>query len=379
MQLDVVDLTSQLVSFPSVSLSSNVAVTRHVQKILKAMRFEIEEIPYTDVNGVDKLSIVGRLGGEGPGLALMSHDDVVPAEAEKWTTDPFEPRLDGGKLYGRGSCDMKGPLAATLCAAARLGKAKLKKPLYIVVTADEEIQARGAKEVTQRSKLFAQAAKGYGLICEPTSLNVVHAHKGSLYLRITSKGKAAHTSTLKGVNANIAMIPFLQEMAKIYQTVLSAKAYRNDDFKPPHSEWSIGLNDHNIATNISPTQSVCTINYRVMPGIDVEALIERSRKAAAKHGLRFEVTHRGLPLFTPTDSSLVQTALKLGGKRRSRTVAYGTDGMAFASKMKQMVVLGPGDIAQAHIVDEWVETEQLHKAVDLYSRFVEHVCVEGKD
>lgn len=376
MKLDVVDLTSQLVGFPSVSLTTNVPVTRLVIKTLKALRFEVEEIPYTDVNGVEKLSVVGRLGPAGPGLALMSHNDVVPADAAKWTSDPFSARLDGGRLYGRGSCDMKGPLAATLCAAARFSRAKLQKPLYIVVTADEEIQARGAAEVTRRSKLFAQAAKGYGLICEPTSLRVIHAHKGSLYLRATSKGKAAHTSTLKGTNANLRMIPFLQEMAKIYDLVLRAKAYRNDAFKPPHSEWSIGVNDHNVATNITPAQSVCTINYRPMPGIDVEPLIERSRKAAQKHGLDFKVIHQGVPLFTPADAPLVKTSLKLSGKRKAGTVAYGTDGMAFARKMKQMVVLGPGDIAQAHTHDEWIDLEQFDKGTAVYASAIRKWCAK---
>ena len=90
-------------------------------------------------------------------------------------------------------------------------------------------------------------------------------------LVITSKGKAAHTSTLKGTNANIKMIPFLQEMREIYELVLEDVAFRNDEFKPPHSEWSIGINDHNLATNISPVQSVCTINYRPMPGVDAVA------------------------------------------------------------------------------------------------------------
>ena len=378
MALDVVELTSQLVGYESVSLSSNVAVTRHVRKILKALKFDIEDLPYTDVNGVEKISIVARLGPGKGGLSLMSHDDVVPAlPREAWTSDPFQGRLADGKLYGRGSCDMKGPLAATLCAAARFKANDLKKPLFIVVTADEEIGARGAWEVTRKSKLFRQAASGYGLICEPTRLRVIHAHKGSLAMLVTNKGKAGHTSTLKGVNANIAMIPFLAEMTKIRDQVLTARRFRNDEFKPPHSELSIGINDHNIATNVYPVQSVCTLGYRLMPGIDPDPLIERIKAAATRHGLKFEVRNLGHPVYTPRDAPLVQTALKLTGQRRAGTVAYGTDGMAYATRMPQLVVLGPGNIAQAHTVDEWVELDQLHQGVELYTRFVDHVCVQG--
>ncbi|MBM3276512.1 MAG: M20/M25/M40 family metallo-hydrolase [Candidatus Handelsmanbacteria bacterium] len=379
MNLDVVKLTQDLIAYPSVSLSSNVDVTRFVIGILDRLRFEVEELPYIDVNGVAKLSIVAKLGKGKGGLSLLSHNDVVPAFAEQgWTSDPFKGRLYQGKLYGRGSCDMKGPLAATLCAATRFKVADLKAPLHIVVTSDEEIAARGAWEVSRKSNLFSEASTGYGLICEPTRLRVVHAHKGALYLEIRSKGKAAHTSTLKGINANIAMIPFLQEMRTIYDLVLRSRKYRNAEFSPAHSEWSIGINDYNIATNVTPVQSVCTISYRPMPGTEVDELIERTRQSAKKHGLRFAVKFDGKPVYTPKDAPLVRTALQLSGTRASSTVPYGTDGLAFASRMKNLVVLGPGDIAQAHTVDEWVEIEQLHRAVDLYSRFIDHVCVQGR-
>ena len=120
MALDVVKLTKELVNYNSASQLSNVPVTRHIAQVLKSLGFAIEELPYADVNGVDKLSIVGKLGEGTGGLSLMSHDDVVPAiNAEDWTGRPFEARVTKGKLYGRGSTDMKGPLAASICAAAR--------------------------------------------------------------------------------------------------------------------------------------------------------------------------------------------------------------------------------------------------------------------
>ncbi len=378
MKLDVVKLTQDLIAFPSVSLTSNVEVARYLIALLERLGFEVEELPYIDVNGVAKLSIVAKLGPGKGGLSLLSHNDVVPALArDGWKSDPFKGRLHGGKLYGRGSCDMKGPLAATLVAAARFKAAQLKSPLYLVITSDEEIAARGAWEVTRKSRFFREAKGGYGLICEPTLLRVVHAHKGALYLQATSRGRAAHTSTLKGVNANVAMIPFLQEMRSIYDLVLKSPRYRNDEFTPPHSEWSIGINDHNIATNVTPVQSICTISYRPMPGAPVDDLIERTRRTAAKHGVKFELKFSGHPLYTPPDSALVRTALAMTGTKSSATVPYGTDGLAFATKMKNLVVLGPGDIAQAHTVDEWVEVAQLNKAVDLYARFIDHVCVRG--
>jgi len=308
----------------------------------------------------------------------MSHDDVVPAAIEDgWKGDPHRARLYRGKLYGRGTCDMKGPMAASLCAAARFKAGGLKAPLYIVITADEETNAKGAADVVRRSRLFASVARGYGVICEPTRLRVVHAHKGSISITVTSKGRAAHTSTLRGVNANLKMIPFLAEMKKINDLVLTSKRYRNEEFRPPHSEWSIGITDGNVAKNVSPVRSVCTIGYRPMPGVSVEGLLERTRRCASRLGLKCTIRTIGTPLYTPRDHPLVKTALRLSGTRTSTTVPYGTDGLAFASKMKQMVVLGPGDIRQAHTVDEWVEVDQLRRGVDLYTGFIDHVCVNG--
>ena len=373
MKFDVVQLTRKMIEYPSESQTSNVEVTEQIEKWLTQLKFKIERIPYKDKNGVDKISIIAKLGNGKGGLSLMSHNDVVPALPHQ-----YKSRLDNGRIYGRGSCDMKGPLAATICAASQFKASDLKKPLYIVVTADEEIQAVGAKLVTEKSKLFAEASTGYGIICEPTRLNVVYAHKGSLSIVITSKGKAAHTSTLKGTNANIRMIPFLQDMKKIYERVIKGKQYRNDEFDPPYSEWSIGINDHNIATNISPKMSVCTINYRPMPGVDVEPLIKETIASAKKNDLKYEVRRVGNPIYTQPSSTLVNTALSITGKRKARTVPYGTDGMAFVKKMKNLVVIGPGDISQAHTVDEWIDIEQLKKGVDLYANFINHICVNEK-
>jgi acetylornithine deacetylase len=175
------------------------------------------------------------------------------------------------------------------------------------------------------------------------------------------------------------MIPFLVEMKKINELVLSSKRYRNDEFTPPHSEWSIGINDHNVATNIYPVTSTCTVNYRPMPGTDIDGLIERTQVAAKKHRVKIEITRPGDPVYTDPTSAIVRTSLKLSGSRKARTVPYGTDGLAFRTKMDNLVVLGPGDIAQAHTVDEWVEVEQLHKGVQLYERFIDHVCVQAND
>ena len=377
MKPNVIDVTRKLVNFRSPSLESNVPVTEYCADLLRSLGFKVETLGYTDRNGVKKLSVVGKLGDGVGGLSLLSHNDTVPAEkSDGWVGDPFKARVSGGKLCARGSADMKGPLAASICAAARFRAADLKSPLFIVATADEEVHGIGARDVTEKSKLFAQASSGYGLVCEPTRLRVVHAHKGSMAMRVTSRGKSAHTSSLKGVNANMKMIPFLQQMKKLNEHVLSAKRFRNEEFNPPHSELSLSINDRLLAMNVYPVQSECRLAYRIMPGVDVKAIQARVRACAREHGLKFELLSQATPVYTDPDSQFVKTALKISGMRKPRTVAYGTDGVHYVKKMKQLVVLGPGDIAQAHTVDEWIELDQLRKAVDLYSRFIDHVCVK---
>ena len=171
MALDVVRITRDLVGFKSPSLESNVDVTLYATGILQNLGFEIEEVPYLDDFGTPKLSVVAKLGSGTGGLSLMSHSDTVPAAKEDgWTNDPYKARISGGKLYGRGACDMKGPLAATLCAAARFKASDLIAPLYLMVTSDEERHALGANRLVRHSRLFREASRGYGLICEPTML-----------------------------------------------------------------------------------------------------------------------------------------------------------------------------------------------------------------
>ena len=379
MKLDVVEVTREIVNFPSESLTSNVACTRHSAGMLRQLGFEVEDLPYTDANGVEKLSVVARLGKGSGGLALMSHNDVVPADMEDgWTGDPYEARVSNGRVIGRGSADMKGPLAASICAAARFKANDLKAPLYIVITADEEISGVGARMVTDESRLFAAAAEGYGIVCEPTRLRVVYAHKAGMSFAVTAKGKPAHTSTLRGVNANLKMIPFLQEMAELNELVLTADRFRSDEFDPPHSELTISVNDHNVAMNISPARSVCRLSYRCMPGVDAGEIVERVRDAARRHRLDCRYSASGSPVYTPVDSPWVRTALRLTGTRKARTVPFGTDGIHYVRKMKRLLVLGPGDIAQAHTADEWIEVDQLRKGVEVYSRFIDRVCVQGE-
>lgn len=369
-------LAQRLIAFPSVSRTSNREVTSCVEQLLVERNFEVERLDYLDDQGVPKSCVVGKKGAGTGGVAYFSHTDVVPADP--WFTTehgPFEPTVKEGRLYGRGSCDMKGSIACMLAAAGEVPSGQLKRPVYMVCTADEEIGFAGARLVAAKSRLYAEMVAGdaHGIIGEPTGLEVVHAHKGTCGFRAISHGKAAHSSTSHGRNANLAMIPFLAEMKAIHDEVTHDPAWRDDRFDPPIISWNIGINDHTPAVNITPPQSICTVYSRPMPGQDAQQLVDRAAAAAQRCGLEFISYPIGKALFVDPQSPYVQTMLRIAGRKASRTVSYGTDGVMFGA-MKQMLVLGPGDIAQAHTWDEFIELDQLQRGTELYRRVIQELC-----
>lgn len=374
--MDALHYTRELIRFESTSSLSNLAVSDYVEQQLQSLQFQTERVEYDDVRGVRKCNILGKRGDGTGGLAYFSHTDVVPAR--NWLFpehDPWTPTIKDNRLYGRGSCDMKGSLACMLAAAALVPTEKQQQPLYIVATADEEVGHGGAIEVTGRSAMFREMVQGQskGIIGEPTRLEVVHAHKGGICLRATSRGVAAHSSTTRGLNANMAMIPFLAEMKRLHDETLSDERWRHPEFDPPTLSWNIGINDHTPAVNITPPQSVCTVFFRPMPGMDLQSLVDRVHAAAEEHGLEVETQFNAPAFYVPGDREFVQQICELVNDPQPRTVSYGTDASMFL-ELEDMVVLGPGDIAQAHTHDEFIELSQLEKGTGTYQRLIERYC-----
>lgn len=374
--MDALEYTKQLCSFESTSVLSNVPVTDYAEDALRKLGFITERIEYEDKNGVQKACVSGRKGPGKGGMAYFGHTDVVPADPWLFTDHgPFEPTIVGDKLYGRGTCDMKGSISCMLAAAEQFSASDLKQPIYITCTADEEIGYGGAAQVAERGDLFLEMVEGgaNGIIGEPTLLEVVYAHKGTCGFKAISHGKAAHSSTREGVNANLKMIPFLAEMKAIHDEVEADPAWQHEEFDPPTLSWNIGINDHTSAINITPPQSVCTVYFRHMPGQDPDILLERVTRAAEVNGLELQITAKGKPLYIDRNSDYVVEVMQLAGRDAAQTVSYGTDG-AMLGALKNLVVFGPGAIAQAHTHDEWVALEQLELGTKMYAKLIQHWC-----
>ena len=376
-----IETLKQLISFASVSSTSNVQISECVTGQLKSLGFEIESSEYLDDAGTPKVNLVARRNGtknSTGGLAYFCHTDVVPADG--WTGpggDPFSPVTQDDRIYGRGSCDMKGSLVAMLAAAQQVDVAQQSSPLWIVCTADEEVGFEGAKCVVNNSTAYRELvnAQPMGIIGEPTRLSVVHAHKGITGFQITSHGRAAHSSLSSGINANEAMVPMLQTLLEIGQRTKDDTRYHDDRFDPPVLSWNFGVNDGSTAVNITPHKSVAWVSLRSMPNIDGEDLIAEARSKADELGLEFKRFSGGSPLWIDADADCVESMCQLAGGQ-PKTVCYGTDGGEF-TELDQLVVCGPGDIAQAHTTDEFLEMDQLSKGIQLYAAAIRHWCCEN--
>lgn len=370
MQSDVVQLTKDMVAIQSVSQWSNIEVSDFIETWLTNAGFdEIERLEYTYGNDERKVNLVAKKGSGTGGLAFLSHSDTVPGMEDKW--DAFVPIVKAGRLYGRGSCDMKGPLAATMIAAASVDSNQLKKPIYVVVTADEEIGLYGAKHVAKHSKLLQGSVPDYGVVAEPTRLIPVYGHKGYGFISVTAHGKAAHTSTGEGISASLLLAPFLAEVAELSKQFQTDSSYMNDEFIPPTNGFNMIFSDDG-ATNVTAAAATCVITLRAMPNAQYEEIISMISKKAQGYGFEVKsgISH---PVYTDVNSEIIQVACNATGHSEPETVPFGTDGFHFQSLMK-LVILGPGDIAVAHTVGESIEVEQLEKAVDIYKQMITKLC-----
>lgn len=385
--MDALQLTRELVAFESPSHTSNRDVSHFLAERLESLGFTIELDTYESDTGVEKVNVLAHKpatassqtsaasASSNRGLAYFCHSDVVPAESWTGPGGAFSPTEYGGKLYGRGSCDMKGSVASMVSAISRLSDTPLTAPLYFVCTADEEISYLGAHHLVANSPLYREmvAQQPRAIIGEPTELDVVYAHKGICELYVVSEGESAHSSTRDGLNANLAMIPFLHELKQIYDETESNKSWTNDEFDPPTMSLNIGINDHTRALNVKPARSTCTIFYRPLPGVDDQPLMDRIRQAAGRQGLQFEVHARCGAVYTPADSDFVTEAVTVAGHERPLTVSYGTDAGAL-TELNDKIVCGPGSIMQAHTSSEFIELDQLVRGTDLFEKFLRRWC-----
>jgi len=366
----------RLIRFESVSHSSNRYIAKYLETKLQKHGFVVETIKYRDPYKVPKVNLVAKKGMGMGGLAYFGHTDVVPAP--HWFTKkatPFQPAISNGRLYGRGSCDMKGSLACILDAAQQVPFERFEKPLYVVFTADEEIGFGGARKVVEESKFYREMIQHgtVGVIGEPTQLKVVHAHKGSYVLRFRTLGKAAHSSTRDGKNANWQMIPFLHELWKLREETETLVDWFDDRFEPATLSMNVIMSDGNAAVNVTSPHCHVQVYLRPMPQMNCETLIHRISQAARKYEVQMLVMRHCEAMWNDPHSDLVRQAQAVMDTDQVETASYATDAGALG-EMEQKIIFGPGSISQAHTNQEFISLDQMRLGVAAYKQLIHHYC-----
>lgn len=283
--------------------------------------------------------------------------------------DLFSPRREGGRLFGRGACDTKGSVAAMLSAlvtVAKSGRRPDKTEIIFVGLVDEECGQAGS-----RAWVAAGMKADLAIVGEPTRLRVVTAHKGVLWLRLETLGRAAHGARPElGVNAVHAMARVVDALATDY----AARLRRRRHPLLGHATVNVGSIEGGRQPNIVPAQCAISLDRRTLPGETDAQVLREIRAVLRRHQLRAEITslqrESCLPLETSAKLPLVEQFLCASGQRTLVGVDYFSDAGVLAEGGTPSVVFGPGDIAQAHTPEEWIEVKQLDRAKDLLVRFL---------
>jgi acetylornithine deacetylase len=358
----VVTLARDLVAIDSRSFVSNLPVAECVEAALAG--FDIERIDYADAAGVAKRALVAHRGPSG-GIAFSGHMDTVPDTG--WQENPWSARLDqDGILHGLGSTDMKGPVAAIIVAARSLAK---DVPVTLLITTDEETTKLGARLIAQRSELVRRTKPGGIIVAEPTRLSPVRGHRSHIAFTCVATGVQAHSSTGRGRNANWDLIPFLVEMKRLSERLRSDATLQDPDYDPPFSDFNLVIDNHGTAMNVTVPVATARIKFRYSAKVDAGPVVTAVHGAAARFGIAISEAREGFPPELPPDHPLVQRCIALTGKPAG-TAPYGTD----ASELQAIapcVVLGPGDIAEAHTPTEKVRISDLVAAVPVFAKLAE--------
>jgi acetylornithine deacetylase len=370
------ELLARLVHFDTTSHRSNLPLIRFVEDYLAQHGIASQLVPNTENT---KASLYATIGPAGvPGVALSGHTDVVPVDGQTWTSDPFVLAERDGRLFARGAADMKGFLACVLAAVPDLKRRNLSVPVNLAFSYDEEIGCIGVRPLIAEIKRRFVPPRVV-IVGEPTSMGVVDAHKGPVRWHIEIKGRAAHSSMAPlGVNAIAVAGKLLAELARIEEDLKQAP--RDERFAPPYATLQVTRIDGGTATNIVPVSCRLDFDLRALPGVDAAAVDRRlrtfaeeqclpdMRRVAPEAGIDIQIANEVPPFASASASEAVALALHLAEQNETHAVSYATEAGLFQAAGSPAVVIGPGDIAQAHSADEWIAKDQLDRCMAFLTR-----------
>ncbi len=369
--LETLKILADLIKFQTVSGTSNLKLIEYCEKKLNesgATSFKtfhksgLQANLFSTINGKEKLN--------SEGIILSGHTDVVPASSNEWSSDPYIAQEKDNKVYGRGSCDMKGFIACTLVMAPLFAKQKLKKPIHFSYTYDEETSCLGApvllKELKKRNVNYSVC-----IIGEPTDMKAIHAHKGYNEYKTYFTGLAGHASDpVHGVNAIEYAIRYANKLMELREELKKRKS-KDSVFTPPYSTLQIGKISGGLSTNVIADQ--CIVDWEVRPitpedgkfisqnieSYAKETLLPEMRKVYPKANIKKETVGETIGFNKVEKSDAVDLVCNLTGDNSRGTISFGTEAGLFQELGISTVVCGPGSIKQAHTIDEYVTFDQL--------------------
>jgi acetylornithine deacetylase len=376
-----IEMIGRLVGFDTTSRESNLALIDFVRDYLDRWRIKSEVVFDSTRRKANLFATIGptNVGG----VMLSGHSDVVPVDGQDWASDPFKLDQRDGKLYGRGSADMKSFIAVALAKVPDFVGQPLDVPIHLALTYDEEVGCLGVRSLI--AALAPRAVKPrLCVIGEPTLMKPVVAHKGSRRLRCHVHGHEAHSSlTHRGVNAietAAAMITHINGIARKKR----ASGPFDPAFDPPYTTLQTGLIAGGTAVNIVPNECRFDFEMRHLPNDDPDAIVDDLKRYAAsllpemqavsaQAGIAFEETNTVAALSAQPDEEVVQLALALSGANGTGKVSFATEGGFFQQGGIPTVICGPGSIEQAHKADEFIALDQVKQCEDFIDRLIERV------
>lgn len=375
------DILKRIIGFDTVSRNSNMAMIEWLQEYLES--YGIKSSLIFDATG-KKANLYATIGSrEQSGILLSGHTDVVPIDGQDWSTDPFDLVEKDGRLFGRGTSDMKSFLAVVLAQVPAFASARLNMPINLAFTYDEEVGCQGAPSLLAHINGL-QTQPRYCVIGEPTNMKVITAHKGNKRFRCEVHGHESHSALAnRGVNA----IEIAADLVHRLRSMACQRAQIGPfdrDFDPPYTTIHTGTIHGGTAMNIVPKHCVFEFEFRFIPGDDPLKYLDTLKNQA----LELEQEMKGVSadaridflfkseypaLSTEEAAEITSVAKSLSGSNDTGKISFGTEGGLFQEAGLPTVICGPGSIEQAHKPDEWIYLEQIALCEDFMHRLLGHV------
>ena len=373
-------MLAELVGFDTTSRDGNIPLIEFVENYLDSW-----DVPHfrVDYEAGKKTNLFATIGPDiAGGIVLSGHTDVVPVDGQAWASNPFELNERGGRLYGRGTCDMKGFIAVALALVPQFKSANLKTPIHLALSCDEEVGCKGVRPLVAHIRDHMKKPRAV-IVGEPTSMRVVNAHKAALTFSTEVTGHEAHSSlTDQGVNAIMVAGELLGEIILIRED-LTGRRYPSHRFNPPYSTIHVGVIEGGTAKNIIPRKCSFQWETRLLPLADptevparfkkfASSLEPAMKKIAGDTGINNQQTNI-VPGLAPEDNSPAEhLALHLAGANGTHAVSYCTEAGLFQQIGIPAIICGPGSIEQAHKPDEYIDISEMQKCEMFMKRLLEH-------